>query len=476
MLFLLNGLKKLKENGRMAIIQNASPLFTGDAGTGPSEIRKYLIENDLIDSIIELPGDLFYNTPINTWIWIISKNKTKERVGKIQLIDASDCFVRRRKSVGNKKNDIDEKAAILILEAYKDFTNKTYTFYEKDYYKTYDLQVDSKIFNNNDFRYLQVEINFPKAKSKINKSIETKSDNSKKKFNIKIPHGNDISTFFENKVKPFFSDAILSSSNRQIGFEIPFIKIFHKLKSFRKSEDVYEEYVDLSAKTQNLKLNLGNYRDESNFIPTDSKYLNLIPKHWEVISVRNLFYISKEKANTKEPVVLTLARSGIKVRDISTNEGQLASNYEDYNPIEPNDLLLNPMDLISGDNCSLSTVSGVISPAYINLRANDKTTVFSPYYNYYFKTQYWSKSMFELGKGVSFDNRWTMNADACLSFVLPKIPIDEQIKIVNEIESKTKVIDDLIQKEEKKIELLKELRKSIVTEYSLGKKNINGEK
>ena len=98
MLFLLNGVKKLKEgSGRMAIIQNGSSLLTGDAGSGPSEIRKYLIESDLLEAIIQLPTDLFYNTGISTYIWIVSKGKSKERLGKIQLIDASNCYVKRRK-------------------------------------------------------------------------------------------------------------------------------------------------------------------------------------------------------------------------------------------------------------------------------------------------------------------------------------------------------------------------------------------
>ena len=95
-LFVLNGLKKLDAKGKMAIIQNGSPLFSGDAGSGPSEIRRYILENDWLDCIIQLSTDMFMNTGISTYIWILNKNKPASRAGKVQLIDASHCFTPRR--------------------------------------------------------------------------------------------------------------------------------------------------------------------------------------------------------------------------------------------------------------------------------------------------------------------------------------------------------------------------------------------
>ena len=116
MLFMLNGVKKLKDTGRMAIIQNGSSLFNGDAGSGPSNIRKYLIENDLLECIVQLPNDLFYNTGIATYIWVITKNKPANRTGTVQLIDASKCYVKRRKNIGNKRVDLDDACINLILK------------------------------------------------------------------------------------------------------------------------------------------------------------------------------------------------------------------------------------------------------------------------------------------------------------------------------------------------------------------------
>lgn len=102
-LFLQNGIKKLKNGGRMAIIQNASTLYAGSAGKGVNSLRKYLLENDLIEAIIELPENIFYNTPINTYIWLITNKKPDYRIGKVQLIDASKCFLKRRKNIGEKR-------------------------------------------------------------------------------------------------------------------------------------------------------------------------------------------------------------------------------------------------------------------------------------------------------------------------------------------------------------------------------------
>lgn len=118
-LFMLNGVAKLKETGRMAIIQNGSPLFKGDAGSGESNIRGYLLENDWLEAIIQIPNDMFYNTGIATYIWIVSKDKSAERAGKVQLIDASKCCVKRRKPLGNKRNEFTDDCIKLITEAYK---------------------------------------------------------------------------------------------------------------------------------------------------------------------------------------------------------------------------------------------------------------------------------------------------------------------------------------------------------------------
>lgn len=195
---------------------------------------------------------------------------------------------------------------------------------------------------------------------------------------------------------------------------------------------------------------------------SDIRWIGQIPKNWKVIRVKDAFTRKKAKAKQENPVILSLSRSGVKVRDITNNEGQLAENYSDYNPVMVDDLLLNPMDLISGDNCNISRVEGVISPAYVNLRY--KNGINPEFYNFYFKYQYWCKAFFAYGKGVSFENRWTLNYDTLERFPLILPPIEEQNRIVKFLKGKCAEIDALHMDIEKQIETLEEYKKSIITE------------
>lgn len=158
MLFLLNGVAKLKDEGRMAIIQNGSSLFKGDAGSGESNIRGYLLDHDWLEAIVQLPTDLFYNTGIATYVWVVTKNKSAERQGKVQLIDASQCSEKRRKPLGNKRVEISDYCRDLIMQAYHGFNNFVYKGTTAD---GVDVQVESRVKDNDDFKYRKVFIDRP---------------------------------------------------------------------------------------------------------------------------------------------------------------------------------------------------------------------------------------------------------------------------------------------------------------------------
>ena len=192
------------------------------------------------------------------------------------------------------------------------------------------------------------------------------------------------------------------------------------------------------------------------------EWIGEIPREWEVGKVKNCFVRKNEKAKQENPIILSLARSGVKIRDISTGEGQIAESYFNYNPVEKGDLLINPMDLYSGANCSVSKVCGVISPAYINLKSINGNN--STYYDYYFKTQYWSMVFFAHGKGVSFDNRWTLNTETLFNYFIPIPPLEEQEKIANYLDKKVSDIDLIIEKTKATIEDYKKYKQSIITE------------
>ena len=191
-------------------------------------------------------------------------------------------------------------------------------------------------------------------------------------------------------------------------------------------------------------------------------WLGLIPADWTIERVKHGFTRKKAEAHQENPVILSLARSGVKERDVSNNEGQIAESYYNYNPVDVDDLLINPMDLYSGANCSISKVKGVISPAYVNLRYKNG---YNPeYYDYYFKIQYWMMAFFAHGKGVSFDNRWTLNAETLMNYPIIVPSYNEQCKRVDYLKTKCSQIDSIIEKQEAIIEKLKEYKLSVITE------------
>lgn len=236
MLFDLNGIAKLKDDGRMAIIHNGSSLFTGAAESGESEIRRYMIESDWLDAIVQLSTDVFYNTGITTYIWIISKNKSEERQGKVQLIDASKMVVSRRKNIGSKRNDITEECRKMIVTAYGEFKNKSYELDGK--------VCESKIFNNEDFGFNRIQIDSPSydengkmiTKGKKNQPV---ADAAKRDFE-NVPLTEDIDSYFEREVKPYNPEAWIEKSKTKVGYEIPFTRYFYKYEAPEKAEVIAE--------------------------------------------------------------------------------------------------------------------------------------------------------------------------------------------------------------------------------------------
>ena len=248
MLFLQNGLKKLKPTGRMAIIQNGSSLFNGDAGSGPSNIRKFIIENDRLEAIIQLPNDLFYNTGIATYIWVITGKEGKEdrRLGKVQLIDASKCYVKRRKNIGNKRVDLSDEAISLIVKAYNSFDNLEFN---ED-----GLFVESKVFDNAYFGYTKVTVETSETDDKGNELLKKgKKQAIKGKTDSEIiPLTEDVEQYFDNNVLPFNEHAFMDRTKDKIGYEIPFTRIFYKFVEPRKSDDIFAEFKELSNQEQDL--------------------------------------------------------------------------------------------------------------------------------------------------------------------------------------------------------------------------------
>ena len=233
-LFVLNGLAKLANKGKMAIIQNGSPLFSGDAGSGPSNIRQYILENDWLDCIIQLSTDMFMNTGISTYIWVLSKDKPAHRAGKVQLIDASHCFEPRRKSIGTKRNDITDACRELIVTAYGEFANG------KVYGDKNGIYCESKVFESVEFGYNKIVVERPQrdeAGNVILKRGKPVPDTSLRDSE-NVPLVQDIDAYFAREVLPYAPDAWIDHSKTKVGYEIPMTRYFYEYQPPEAVEDI----------------------------------------------------------------------------------------------------------------------------------------------------------------------------------------------------------------------------------------------
>lgn len=250
-LFVLNGLAKLADDGRMAIIQNGSPLFSGDAGSGPSNIRQYILENDWLDAIIQLSTDQFMNTGISTYIWVLSKDKPSYRADKVQLIDASHCYEPRRKSIGTKRNDITNKCRELIVKAYGEFAQGIYG--DKN-----GIYCESKIFESVEFGYNKIVVERPQRDENgeiIKKKGKPVADTALRDTE-NVPLVEDIDAYFAREVLPYAPDAWIDKSKTKVGYEIPMTRYFYEYQKPEKSDDILNRIISLenkiSATLQNL--------------------------------------------------------------------------------------------------------------------------------------------------------------------------------------------------------------------------------
>ena len=252
MLFLMNGVKKLKDTGRMAIIQNGSSLFTGDAGSGQSNIRRYLIENDWLDAIVQLPNNSFYNTDIATYIWIVNKDKPQERKGKVQLIDASKCCQSRWKPIGNKRVDISEKSRTMIVQAYGEYCTETYEDAGED---GKPIVCRSKILDGISLGYRKVMVETPvynEDGTSILKRGKKVADAAKRDAE-NIPLTEEVEEYISREVLPYNPDAWVDESKTKIGYEIPFTRMFYEYTPIEPSVDIAAR---IAVREQNLMAEL----------------------------------------------------------------------------------------------------------------------------------------------------------------------------------------------------------------------------
>lgn len=250
-LFLQHMISKMKRStggSRIGIVFNGSPLFSGSAGSGPSDIRKWIIENDMLEAIIAMPDQLFYNTGISTYIWIVTDRKSGERKGKVQLINATGAenedrdnpfYNKMLRSLGNKRKEIHEVAIKHITEIYEDFNESPCC----------------KIFDNENFGYRRITVERPKRDEAGNIVLDKKGkpqpDADLRDFE-NVPLKEDVEEYFEREVLPHLPDAWIDHGKTKTGYEINFTKVFYKYKPLRSLEEIRNDILALEAETDGM--------------------------------------------------------------------------------------------------------------------------------------------------------------------------------------------------------------------------------
>ena len=239
LLFLQHMISKMKPEGsRIGVVFNGSPLFTGDGGSGESEIRKWIIENDWLECVVSLPDSLFFNTGITTYIWIVSNKKKPNRKGKVQLIDGSSLYKTMKKSLGSKRKYMDDDQSQQILNSYSSFEESEI----------------SKIFDNEFFGYTKVTIEQPLKENGevVRKKDGTPKPDSKLRDSERIPLTEDIEEYFNREVEPHLPKSWIDFDKSKVGYEINFTKYFYQYKPLRSSLDITNELLELEKESEKL--------------------------------------------------------------------------------------------------------------------------------------------------------------------------------------------------------------------------------
>lgn len=479
LLHLISKMRPMEEGGsRIGIVLNGSPLFTGSAGSGESEIRKWIIENDLLETLVALPTDMFYNTGISTYIWILSNHKSADRKGKIQLINAVDMFQKLRKSLGSKRKELGKGDIKRIVELYGNFEETEH----------------SKIFNNQDFGYSTVTVERSLKDDDGNDIIPDKGKFKGKRQpdpllrdTENIPLNEDIEEYFNREVLSHIPDAWIDHDKTRVGYEITFNKYFYKFSPLRSLNVIDAEIKSLSEEIT-ISLNIDSSMKINPYLAyKDSgvKWLDNVPQEWNVkplklISDLRLSNIDKHTVPTEPAVKLCNYVDVYKNENIDSSIDFMKATAS-VDQIKR--LTLAVGDVIITKDSENANDIGV--PAYVKeiqpglvcgyhlalIRPNAEVS--GEFLNYLFKSKY-TASYFE--NEASGMTRYAIGKYSIENLDVPTPEYDEQVSIANFLNYETSKLDDLVAKQQKLIELLKEKRKAIISAAVTGKIDVRGVK
>jgi type I restriction enzyme M protein len=459
LLFLQHMISKMEPGGsRIGIVFNGSPMFTGDAGSGESEIRRWIIENDLLETIVQLPNDMFFNTSITTYIWIVTNKKSSERKGKIQLINGSSFYKQMKKLLNKKRNIIEDSHKDEILQIYKKFEENKF----------------SQIFDNDSFGYTKITIEQPAVKN--GKEVRDKKGNLKPETKLrdyeKLQFSEDIDEYFYREVKPHLPNSWIDYDKNIKGYQINFIKYFHQQKISRPSKDIAFDLSELDKESENLLRKIDSLvKKYDSYKDSGNERIGEVPINWDIKKNKYFTQPHNNKSEKGEEELLSVSehqgvipRSNIREKEEHLSRSESLAGYK---KVKKGELVSNIM-LAWKRGLGVSKYDGIVSPAY---------SVFSflnsepKYFHYLFRTDEYISEFKRNSTGV-IESRLRLYDDEFGAIKSHFPPQSEQKKIFEYLDEKTQLIDRAVSIEEKRIELLKEYKKSLIHEVATGKKKV----
>lgn len=455
LLFLLNNISKMKRDtplgSRIAEVHNGSSLFTGDAGSGESNARRFMIENDLVEAIIALPENMFYNTNMATYIWVLSNRKQKHRKGRIQLIDATGMKTVLKRNMGKKNCMLSSDACREIVRIFIDM----------------EPSENSKILDNSEFGYYRVNICVPmldedgipmRDKNGSLVPDKSKSDNESIPFNY--PGGEQ--EYLRNEVWPFLPNAWIDHGKTKIGYEIRFTRYFHH--DF-KTADISQ----ITAKIQDIQkvlatpFLLNSYRSYSQHTSLKEIWISEIPAHWEAIKIKYLFDERSEKGHPDEPLLAATQNMGVVPKDLyGLRTVEATKDLHLLKLVRKDDFVISLRSFQGG--IERAYYQGIISPAYTIMIPKGISV---QYFKHLAKTKVFIDLLQQCVTGV----REGQNIDYKMlrDIRIPVPPIKEQLQIAKFLDS----IDARIDARKREIALLEQYKSAIASDIVTGRIDVS---
>lgn len=457
MLFLLTALSKMKDKqdggSRVAIIQDGSPLYTGDAESGPSNIRKYLIENDYLEAIIALPTDIFYNTGLATFIWVLSNKKDEtKRKGKVQLIDARKMFSRREKALGNKKNDITKEQIEEITRIYGDFKSSSI----------------STICNNDEFGYYKVVIEQPQLDDSglpVKKNGKVIADVSLRDTE-NIPITEDIDDYFERELLPYFKNAWIDKKKIKIGYEIPFTRMFYNFEPPQASNEILQRLHELEEKRETLiKAIATPNNDIHDHMSSDCgvAWIGNVPNNWRIDKIGQHYSNRSEKVSDRDFEPLSVTKNGI----VPQLDSAVKTSANDSRKlVKKGDFVINSRS-DRKQSSGLSEMDGSVSLINIILRHNESSGILPEFTKYLLKNYGFAEEFYRWGNGIASD-LWSTKWDSMKKIAIPIPPITIQEKIIKKLD----IFEELVSLEKEIMQTLLLYKEALIYETVTGKMEV----